>query len=135
MGKGSGCVYKNVQPNCPHPSTNSTFVVPPHLFFILQHDSTNDCGVTIIAHKQTLSVSNLTITMQVDTYSTNYDNTQYFFPQENKITAPLKYLKQQLQLLWFRLLLISPSMPNEFFNINHIIQNPRICKRVSLFSE
>ena len=91
MGKGSGCVYKNVQPNCPHPSTNSTFVVPPHLFFILQHDSTNDCGVTIIAHKQTLSVSNLTTTTNVDTDRNNDDDTQYFATprEQNHSTAEI----------------------------------------------
>ena len=42
-----------------------------------QHDSTNDCGATVIAHKKTFHVSNLTTTTQVDTDSNNNDDTQF----------------------------------------------------------
>ena len=76
MGKFSGSVYKLRQPNCSYSSLDSTFVGPPRLLFTSQHDSTNDCGVTIVSHEQILRVSNLTTTSQVDADSNNYDNTQ-----------------------------------------------------------
>ena len=49
--------------------------VPPYLLLSLQHDIINDCGVTVIIHKKPSPVSNLTITMQVDTDRNNDDDT------------------------------------------------------------
>ena len=46
----------------------------PRSLFKSQHDSTNDCEVTVIAQKQPLPVSKLTTTTQVDTDINNYDN-------------------------------------------------------------
>ena len=49
------------------------------------------CGVTIIAHKQTLPISNLTTTTQVDTDSNNYYITQYFTtPRKHNHSTPEK---------------------------------------------
>ena len=74
MGKGIGHVYKHIQQNCPCPYTKHTFVVPPHVLFTSQHDSTNDYGVTVIYHKQPSPMSKLTTTMKVDTDRNNDDD-------------------------------------------------------------
>ena len=89
-GKGFSRVYKHNQPNCTYPYPNTTVVVPPRSLLSSQRDSTNDCGVTVIAHTQPSPVSNLTKTNQVDTDINNYDNKQSFETPRKKITAPLK---------------------------------------------
>ena len=45
-------------------------------FTVTRHQITNDCGVTVIFHKQHSYVSNQTTTTQVDTESNNDCNTQ-----------------------------------------------------------
>ena len=65
MRKGFDRVYKQIQPNFTYPFTNIKCVVPPHSLFASQHDSTNDCGITIIPHKKNVPVLNLTTTTQV----------------------------------------------------------------------
>ena len=78
MGKGFGSVYKHIQLKISYSSTNITLVVPPRLLFISKSDSTDDWGVIVIYHNQTLPVSNLTATTQVDNDSNNDDDTHYF---------------------------------------------------------
>ena len=75
MGKGYCRVYKYIQPNSLYKYHNSTFVVPLRLFFTSQHDSTNDCGVTVIVYNKSSFVSNITTTTHVDTDSNNDDDT------------------------------------------------------------
>ena len=106
MVKGSGCAYKHIQPNCPYTYFNSTFFVPLRSLFTSQHDITNDYGITLIAHKQLSPLSNLTTTIQVETDSNNYDDTQSVATPINHNHSTPEKLKQQLQLLRFRLMLI-----------------------------
>ena len=101
MDKVFFCAYKHIQSKCKYPSSNSIFAVPQLSLLTSKHDSTNDCGVTIIPHKQNLPVSNLTTTMQVDTDNKNDEDTQYFstprkqnhstsqIPKTNTITNPV----------------------------------------------
>ena len=84
MDKGFVRAYKHIQPNCKYPSSNSIFAVPQCSLLTSKHDSTNDCSVTIISHKQNLPVSNLTTTMQVDTGRKNDEDTQYFSTSRKK---------------------------------------------------
>ena len=51
MVKGFGIVHKHIQQQCPYPYPNSIFVVPPRFLLTSQHSSTNDFGITEIAHK------------------------------------------------------------------------------------
>ena len=92
MGKGFGCGYKKSQSICPYKSTNTIFSTAC-LLFISQHDSTNYYGVTVIDHKKTLPLSNLTTTTKDDTDSKSDDDTPYF-PTPEKIIESLKYLKK-----------------------------------------
>ena len=78
MAKDFCYVYQHIQPNCPYPYPKTILDVPPFSMLSSQHDSTNYCGLTWIGHKQPSPVSNITITNQVETYSNNDDNTQYF---------------------------------------------------------
>ena len=88
MGKGLGCVYKHIQPKTSYLPPNLKFVMPPCLFFTSQHDITNDCGITVISHKQNLPVTNLTTTTQVDTDSNNYDAKKSVSTPRNKSHHP-----------------------------------------------
>ena len=78
MGKFIGTVYKHSQQNCPYPSPNTTIFLPVGYLLSSQCDSKNDCGATLIAHKQSSHVSNLTTTKQVDIDRKNDDNTHSF---------------------------------------------------------
>ena len=66
-----------------------------------QRDSTNDCGFTLIDHKQPSHVSNLAIKNQVDTDSNNYDDTQYFVTprKQNKNTPEITYTTTKTTLV------------------------------------
>ena len=105
--KDSGSVWKNIKPNFPYRSTNSTFFVSKCSFLSYQSDSTNDCSVTSISHNKPLPVSNVTTTNQVINYCNNYDNTQSFAAPRKKIISPLKYLKELLQIILFGLMFIT----------------------------
>ena len=91
MGEIFGCVYIQIQPNCPYPYPKSASNVPLCSLFTKQYYSTNDCVVTVIADKHNLSVSKITTTMQFDTESNSDEDIQSFFNpiKHNPITPEI----------------------------------------------
>ena len=65
MGNCFGCDYKRSLLNFPYQSSNHTCVLPPRSLLTSKHDRHNDCGVTVIFHKQPETMSNITTTTQV----------------------------------------------------------------------
>ena len=74
MGKGICSVYKHIQNNWTYLYHNTTFVVPLLSYLSPQIYFNNYCSATIIACNQTLPVSKLTTTNQVDTDINNDDD-------------------------------------------------------------
>ena len=106
-GKGIGCFYKHNQLKCLLPPLNTTFGAISRSVLSSQNDSTNICGVTLIAHNKPLPVSNLTTTDQVDTVIKMMMTHSILQPLRKTNTEPLKYLKQLIEPLRFSLMLIS----------------------------
>ena len=74
-----------------------------------QCDSTNECGLTIIAHNQHSSVSNLTTKNQVDTDSNNDDNIHFFANtrKHNYVTPEIRETSTKT----------TPVQPNVYYHL------------------